>query len=70
MFSANSYYITAPAQMHVTDARMYMAPPMAPAIHITAPAQPHATKAVAMALFNSFLQFESFEVISFMYFVL
>ena len=32
--------------MHVTDARVYTAPPMAPVPHITAPAQPHVTDAV------------------------
>ena len=50
---ANGFRITAPAQSHVTDALVYMAPPTAPAPHITAPAQPHATDAVVYtALFS------------------
>ena len=50
---ASGSRITAPAQLHATDAVMYTAPPTAPAHHITAPAQPHATNAVVyMALFN------------------
>ena len=40
---ASSFCITAPAQLHATDAVMCTAPPTAPAHHITAPAQPQAT---------------------------
>ena len=50
MYSASGFRITAPAQLHVTDALVYTEPPTAPAPQITAPAQPHATDAVATAL--------------------
>ena len=36
---ASGFFITAPAQLFVTDAVVYMGPPTAPAFHITAPAQ-------------------------------
>ena len=61
-YSASGFCITAPAQSHVTDALVYMAPPTAPAPHITAPAQPHATDAVATALF--FIQVVSRQLIT------
>ena len=37
---ASGFYITVPAQSHVTDAAVYTAILTAPAHHITAPAQP------------------------------
>ena len=52
MYSASGFRITAPAQLHVTDALVYTAPSTAPAPHITAPAQPHATDAVMTALLD------------------
>ena len=39
-YFASGFCITAPAQLHVTDAVVYTASSNAPAHHITAPAQP------------------------------
>ena len=53
---ASGSRITAPAQLHATDAVVYNAPPTVPVHHITAPAQPRATNAVVYtALFHFWL---------------
>ena len=56
MYFASGFGIPTPAQSHVTDALLYMAPPKFPTSHIAAPAQMNATDAVVMALFHELHQ--------------